>query len=101
MNTKTKNPMLAQIMKLADNDMASIADDGIVAGDVTGFISTGSYALNALLSGSIFKGLPGNRITGFSAESSTGKCARGTEKIKVYFKTSEERDAFLACARGL
>jgi RecA/RadA recombinase len=87
MNAKTKNPMLAQLMKLADNSMASIADDGIVAGDVTGFISTGSYALNALLSGSIFKGLPGNRITGFSAESSTGKTFLALGAVKEFLNS--------------
>lgn len=99
MATKKGNPMLAAIMKTAGNQYASIADDGIVAGDVAEFIDTGSFILNALMSGSIHGGAPSNRITGFSAESSTGKCARGTEKIKVYFKTAEERDAFLRTAK--
>jgi len=41
--------------------------------DVDRYIDTGSYILNALLSGSIYKGLPGNKITAFAGESSTGK----------------------------
>jgi len=41
--------------------------------DVDRYIDTGSYTLNALLSGSIYKGLPGNKITAFAGESSTGK----------------------------
>lgn len=65
--------MLNALIKTSQNKYATIADDGIVAGDVVSFISTGSYALNALVSGSIFGGLPSNRITGFSAESATGK----------------------------
>jgi RecA/RadA recombinase len=72
-NKNAKNPFLNELIKRAGNDFATIADDGIVAGDIVSFISTGSYALNALLSGSIFGGIPSNRITGFSAESSTGK----------------------------
>ena len=41
--------------------------------DVTGYTDTGSYILNALLSGSIYKGLPGNKITALAGESATGK----------------------------
>ena len=92
----TKNPMLASIIKASKSDYATIADDGIVAGDVAGFYDTGSYILNAMISGSIYGGIPSNRSTGISAESSTGKCARGSQKIKVYFKTPEDLYKFLA-----
>jgi RecA/RadA recombinase len=39
----------------------------------TDFIDTGSYALNAILSGSIKKGLPDNRSVMFAGEPATGK----------------------------
>ena len=42
-------------------------------GNVDGYIDTGSFILNALLSGSIHKGLPINKITAFAGESATGK----------------------------
>jgi RecA/RadA recombinase len=42
-------------------------------GDVKKWIDTGSYALNALLSGSIFKGFPANKIVGYIGLESTGK----------------------------
>ena len=48
------------------------------------YVDTGSYIFNALVSGSIFGGVSGNKITAIAGESSTGKCARGTEKIIVY-----------------
>jgi len=48
------------------------------------YVDTGSYIFNALVSGSIFGGVSGNKITAISGASSTGKCARGTEKIIVY-----------------
>jgi RecA/RadA recombinase len=41
--------------------------------DVDKYIDTGSYIFNALLSGSIYNGLPGNKITALAGESATGK----------------------------
>jgi len=55
------------------NEYAGIVDDGIEAGDITSFVGTGSYALNALLSGSIYGGIPANKVTAFAGEPSTGK----------------------------
>ena len=40
---------------------------------MTSFIDTGSYSFNALLSGSIYKGMPGNKITAIAGEAATGK----------------------------
>lgn len=65
--------MFKDLLKEAGNEYASIAEEGIEAGDVTGYISTGSYALNALLSGSIYGGLPANKVTALAGEPSTGK----------------------------
>ena len=55
------------------NEYASIVDDGVETGDVESFIDTGSYVFNALLSGSLYGGLPGNKITALAGESATGK----------------------------
>lgn len=63
---------LKTIVKELDNEYAGLADDGVV-GDTAGFIDTGSYAFNALLSGSIHGGLPSNKVTALAGESSTGK----------------------------
>jgi RecA/RadA recombinase len=63
---------LKDIVKELDNEYAGLADDGVV-GDTDSFIDTGSYTLNALLSGSIYGGLPGNKVTALAGESSTGK----------------------------
>ncbi len=63
---------LKGIVESANNHNAKIAVDGIQA-DVAGFIDTGSYALNALLSGTIYGGVAANKITGFAGEHSTGK----------------------------
>ena len=64
---------LKEIIKETGNEYASLASEGITAGDVTSYIDTGSYSFNALLSGSIYGGLPGNRITAIAGEAATGK----------------------------
>ena len=64
---------LNKVIKELDNEFASIVDEGIASGDCNSFVDTGSYILNALCSGSIFGGLPQNKITALAGESSTGK----------------------------
>lgn len=50
-----------------------IAADGTGSAEFTGTIDTGSYILNAALSGSLYGGAPNNKITAFAGESATGK----------------------------
>ena len=64
---------LKSIVKEIDNEYASLVSDGVAAGDTDNFIDTGSYIFNALVSGSIYGGIPGNKITALAGESSTGK----------------------------
>jgi len=64
---------LNDIVKEIDNEYASLVSDGVAAGDTDGYIDTGSYIFNGLVSGSIFGGIPGNKITALAGESSTGK----------------------------
>ena len=64
---------LQDVVKEINNEYASLVSDGVAAGDTSGFIDTGSYIFNALVSGSIYGGVPGNKITAIAGESSTGK----------------------------
>jgi RecA/RadA recombinase len=57
---------------LKDED-TRIAADGQGSAEYSGCIDTGSYILNAVLSGSLFGGVPNNKITAFAGESATGK----------------------------
>ena len=63
---------LKDVIKETGNEYASLVSDG-ASGDVTDFIDTGSYIFNALLGGSINRGLPSNKITAIAGESATGK----------------------------
>ena len=67
------NDFLRDVIKQVGNEYASIVDDGVEAGDVDSFIDTGSYILNGLMSGSLYGGLPSNKITALAGESATGK----------------------------
>jgi RecA/RadA recombinase len=64
---------LKDLVKATGNEYANVVSDGIEAGDVDGFVDTGSYIFNALLSGSLYGGLPENKITAIAGESATGK----------------------------
>ena len=64
---------LQQVIKDSKNEYASFVSDGIAAGDVESFVDTGSYVFNALVSGSLFGGIPSNKITAIAGESGTGK----------------------------
>ena len=64
---------LKDLVKSSGNEYASVVSDGVSAGDVDSFVDTGSYIFNALLSGSLYGGLPTNKITALAGESATGK----------------------------
>ena len=64
---------LKDIIKETGNEYAGLVSDGIDSADVTSFIDTGSYSFNALLSGSIYGGMPSNKITAIAGEAATGK----------------------------
>ena len=61
------------IVKQLNDENTSIAEDGLASAEYSGNIDTGSYILNAALSGSIHGGVPNNKITAFAGESATGK----------------------------
>ena len=64
---------LKSIAKEIGNEYAGLVSDGVSAGDTKDYIDTGSYIFNALVSGSIYGGVPSNKITAIAGESSTGK----------------------------
>jgi len=61
------------LIKEIKDENTTMAGDGDGSAEFGGFIDTGSYALNAVLSGSIYGGVPDNKVTAFAGESATGK----------------------------
>ena len=103
---------LKDIIKETGNEYASLVADGMTAGDVDGFIDTGSYTLNALLSVSIYGGLPSNKITAIAGEAATGKTFFALGIVKhfldknkdagvIYFESESALTKDLVESRGI
>jgi RecA/RadA recombinase len=103
---------LQSVIKELDNEFASVVDEGISAGDCNSFVDTGSYILNALISGSIFGGLPSNKITALAGETSTGKTFFALSIVKhflssnpdaqvIYFETESAVSKDMMVSRGI
>jgi len=86
--------IFSTLIKETGNEYASIAEDGIESGDVTGLINTGSYSLNALLSGSLYGGIPANKVTAFAGEPSTGKTFYAINICRQFLKDNPEGFVF-------
>ena len=81
---------LKDIIKETGNEYATLAKDGVSGGDVDSFIDTGSYSFNALLSGSIYGGLPNNRITAIAGEAATGKTFFALGIVKHFLDSDKD-----------
>jgi len=65
--------ILNKVLKAINNPYASIAKDGLICGDITGYIDTGILTLNALISGKLDGGFPKGKVTALAGEKGTGK----------------------------
>jgi RecA/RadA recombinase len=81
------------LLKVAGNEYASKVVDGMES-DVDSFIDTGSYSLNALLSGSIYGGIPANKVTALAGETSTGKTFFALNVVKQFLKDNPDGAVF-------
>jgi len=78
---------LKSMVKGIDN--ANLLSEGGNSSEFSGTIDTGSYALNALISGSIYGGVPNNKITAFAGESATGKTFFVLSVLKTFLDQNE------------
>jgi len=103
---------LDTVIKDSKNEFASFVSDGVAAGDVESFVDTGSYIINALVSGSIFGGFPSNKITAVAGESGTGKTFFCLSVVKhfldsdpdagvIYFETESAISKQMIESRGI
>ena len=81
---------LKQIVKESGNKFACIVEDGIEGADVAGFVDTGSFAFNALLSGSLYGGVADNKIIALAGESATGKTYFTLGIVAQFLKNNPE-----------
>ena len=81
---------LKDIIKETGNEYATLVSEGVEAGDVDSFIDTGSLAFNALLSGSIYGGMPSNKITAIAGEAATGKTFFALGIVKAFLEKNKD-----------
>ena len=81
--------LLNMMMDATKNEDARRVGDGVI-GDVNGFVDTGSYTFNALLSGSLWGGIPDNKILAIAGESATGKTYFTIEIVKKFLSNNED-----------
>jgi len=100
---------LKDIVKEIGDDYTKLASD---IEETETYVDTGSYVFNALVSGSIFGGVSGNKITAIAGESSTGKTFFSLAVVKnfldnhpdgycLYFDTEAAITKSLLESRGI
>lgn len=81
---------LEDLVNELGSDFASVASDGLGAAEFSGCIDTGCYIFNAALSGSLYGGLPNNKITAIAGESSTGKSFLALGIVKHFLNADKK-----------
>ena len=76
---------LKDIVREIGDDYTKIASD---IDETETYVDTGSYIFNALVSGSIFGGVSGNKITAIAGESSTGKTFFSIAVVKNFLENN-------------
>jgi RecA/RadA recombinase len=100
---------LKDIVKEIGDDYTKLASD---IDETETYVDTGSYIFNALVSGSVFGGVSGNKITAIAGESSTGKTFFSLAVVKnflddnpdgycLYFDTEAAITKSLVESRGI
>ena len=103
---------LDTVIKESGNEFAGLVSEGVAAGDITDYVDTGSYIFNALVSGSLFGGLPSNKVTALAGESSTGKTFFALSVVRnfldanptggvIYFETESAISRDMIESRGI
>ena len=88
--THSKNKImdfLKDIVKEIGDDFTKLASD---IDETETYVDTGSYIFNALVSGSIFGGVSGNKITAIAGESSTGKTFFSLAVVKNFLDSNPD-----------
>ena len=80
---------LSALVKDLGDEHTTIAADRKSSAEYSGTIDTGSYALNALFSGSIYGGVPNNKITALARESARGKTYFAFGLVRRFLETNE------------
>jgi len=82
------------MVKELNDENTTVAEDGLNSSEFSGTVDTGSYILNAALSGSLYGGVPNNKITAFAGESATGKTFFVMGVVKQFLNDNPDAAVF-------
>ena len=81
------NGFSKEIVKEIGDEYTQLASD---IDETETYVDTGSYIFNGLVSGSIFGGISGNKITAIAGESSTGKTFFSLAVVKNFLDSNPD-----------
>lgn len=82
------------IVTTLDDPSLTFASDKASSAEFTGWLDTGAYILNALFSGSLYGGIPNNKVTMFAGEESVGKTFFVLAVLKTFLDENPEGAVF-------
>lgn len=103
------NSFMDDLIDASDNEFATVMDEETLS-NTTEWISTKSLALNGLLSGDIWKGIPNNKVIAFAGAEATGKTFLCLDIMKdaidkgyiiIFFDSENATDKKMMVERGI
>jgi len=93
--------VLDRVLKSINNPYATIAKDGLICGDISGYIDTGIYTLNGLISGQMIDGgFPKGKVVALAGEKGTGKTFILLNSLRKYLDSNLKAEVILFESEG-
>lgn len=86
--------IIARMLNELNDESISISADRVSSAEFGGYIDTGSLVLNALICGTLFGGIPDNKVTMFAGEESVGKTFFALSTIANFLKEQSDGVVF-------
>jgi RecA/RadA recombinase len=78
------------LAKAMNDENTHLLSDGGNSAEFSGWIDTGSYILNALVSGSLYGGVPNNKVVALAGEQATGKTFFALGMVKNFLEQNPD-----------
>jgi RecA/RadA recombinase len=78
------------MVKELNDENTHLLSDGNNSAEFTGWIDTGSFILNALVSGSLYGGVPNNKVVALAGEQATGKTFFALGMVKNFLEQNKD-----------
>jgi RecA/RadA recombinase len=78
------------MVKELNDENTHLLSDGGNSAEFSGWIDTGSYILNALVSGSLYGGVPNNKVVALAGEQATGKTFFALGMVKNFLEQNKD-----------